>query len=121
MSRTWDALRLKAVKKARSNPVVGLPRLAAILRTKDGTEYVGFNSRKTHPLAKEFGRKQETICLHAEVDAIRQALRDSRDPSGGYMYVARVLKNGQPALAKPCEGCQRALVAFDIQNVRWST
>lgn len=110
----------RAIELARQNPIKGLPRVAALLVTKNGDEYVGFNSYKTHPLAKRFGRNNQSICLHAEVDAIRKWLRNEGRESGGTMYVARVLKNGEPALARPCEGCERALVAFGIEEVEWT-
>lgn len=111
----------EVIRFAQANEVKGLPRMAATLYAGDGWHpYVGFNSRKTHPLAKRFGRHEDAICLHAEIDAIRNCLRCGDDPEGGTMYVARVLKNGKPALAKPCEGCQRAIVAFGIRDVFWT-
>lgn len=91
--------------------------MCAILVTKDGQEYVGYNSRKTHPLAAKFGKNSKSYCLHAEVDAIRKCKQDC---DGAVLYVARVLKNGSPALARPCEGCQRAIMAFNIKNVEWT-
>ncbi len=114
------AMLTKAVRWARMNTVEGLPKLAAILVTKYGEEYVGLNSRKTHPLAAKFGRNSKSICLHAEVDAIRRALRDYSSLEGAKMYVARVDKGGNPRLARPCTGCQRAIVAFGIEEVEWT-
>jgi len=110
----------KAIKLARRNPVQGLPRMAAILQTKDGFEYYGFNSRKTHPLAAKFGKNPNTLCLHAELDAMRKALSNRDSLEDSILFVARVFKNGQPALAKPCEGCQRAITAFGIKEVEWT-
>lgn len=108
-----------AVSLARMNPVKGLPRMAAILKCWNGIT-TGRNSRKTHPLMAKFGRNSKSICLHAEIDAIRNAIRRGLDPEGATMYVARVTRDGKPALAKPCEGCQRAIVAFGIKDVQWT-
>jgi deoxycytidylate deaminase len=94
--------------------------MAAILTTRSGKAYTGFNSRKTHPLAKKFGRNEKAICIHAEIDAIRRCVASGDDPRGGSLWVARVLKDGQRALAKPCEGCQRAILAFEINEVEWT-
>lgn len=110
----------KAVPFAITNTVKGLPRMAALLWV-DGQMFVGLNSRKTHPLAKKFSKNDKTICLHAEIDAIRKCISCGIDPSGGVMAVARVLKNNTPALAKPCAGCASAIVAFGIRNVEWTT
>lgn len=110
----------KAIALARNNPVKCLPQMAAILVTKDGEEYVGYNSRKTHPLARKFGRNTSSVCLHAEIDAIRKGLRSEDGLSNSKMYVARVFKDGRPALAKPCGGCQRAIIAFGISEVEWT-
>lgn len=110
----------KAIECAKKNPVVGLPRMASILVTREGTEFVGYNSRKTHPLAAKFGKNSKCFCLHSEVDAIRRCLIAGYQPMGGTLYVARVLKNNQPAMAMPCSGCQRAIIAFGIKNVEWT-
>lgn len=112
---------LEAAQFATINPIVSLPRMAAVLKTKDGKTHVGFNSKKTHPLAKRFGRNSQAICLHAEVDAIRKAIRSGSETFGSSLYVARILKNGTPAMAKPCPGCQRAIIAFGIKEVEWTT
>lgn len=110
-----------AIKIALNNPIQKLPRMGAVLKTKNSFWHGGQNSYKTHPMAKKFGRNEKSLCLHAEVDAIRNCLRFGDDPSGGTLYVARVLKNGKPAMAKPCEGCERAIVAFGIKDVEWTT
>lgn len=109
-----------AVGAALSNPVEGLPRMAAILVTRSGNAYTGYNSRKTHPLAKRFGRNDQAICIHAEIDAIRRAVAAGDDLRGSRMWVARVFRDGRPALAKPCIGCQRAIVSFGIVEVEWT-
>lgn len=112
----------KAISFARSNPVKGLPRMAAMIVNKRGQLIsVGFNSRKSDPMAAKYGRHPEAVYPHAELAALKQALRFLEDDelANCTMYVARVKKDGSPALAKPCEGCQRALAEFGMGNVEW--
>ena len=110
----------QAVEYARLNPVTTLPRHAAVL-TNGRFSFVGFNSHKTHPLQARFGRNEKAVCLHAEVDAIVKATRAGHtDLSSFSMYVARVLKDGSPALSKPCKGCQDALMSFNVKHVDWT-
>ena len=116
----------KAINLAKRNPIDKLPRkdrlprMAAIIVTKDGREYVGFNSKKTHPLMAKFGKNEKAICLHAEVDAIRQSVRCKAELAGSTMYIARVDRKGLPRLAKPCIGCRRAIISFGIREVEWT-
>lgn len=111
-----------AIELAKNNPIEKLPALAAVLVLKEGGYVTGYNRLKTHPLQARFSSRPGAIYLHAEVDAIVNALRyhTLSDLDGSALYVARVLKNGQPALAKPCAGCQRAIVHFGIQHVEWT-
>lgn len=111
----------EATLLALANPIQKLPRMGAVLLTKDKNWHGGMNSYKTHPLAKKFGRNDKSICLHAEIDAIVSCIRKGDDPEGGTLFVARVLKNGKAALAKPCEGCQKAIIHFGIKDVEWTT
>lgn len=102
-------------------PVAGA-KVAAIIRTPYGREFVGVNSRKTHPLQAKFGKNDKAICKHAEVDAIVTALRwiDTDDLRGSIIYVARAKADGSDGMAKPCEGCQKALIAFDFADCIWT-
>lgn len=98
--------------------------MAAVLYSRNGTKIgEGMNKMKSHPLAKKFSKHEEAIFLHAEIAAIADALRQ-RYPSnleGSTLYVARVLANGTPAMAKPCAGCQKAIIEFGIGDVVWTT
>lgn len=113
-----------AIELALTNPYSGhLPRMGAVLANRGGLLGVGYNRLKSHPLQAKFSGRPGAIYLHAEIDAVVSALRDFSMPEieGSTLYVARVLKNGQPGLAKPCPGCQRAIMHFGIANVEWTT
>jgi len=72
---------------------------------------------------QRFCKHPEAVWLHAEIDCIvkvvnrygTEALKDSE------LYVARVLKDGSLANSQPCEGCQRAIEAFQIKRVFYTT
>lgn len=91
--------------------------MASIIYNKKTIVSQGFNSRKTHPLTLKFGKHSDAICIHAELAALIGA---KQDVTGMNMAVARVLKNGTPALAKPCEGCFRAIISYGIADVIWT-
>jgi Cytidine and deoxycytidylate deaminase zinc-binding region len=91
--------------------------MAAIL-VVDGREYVGLNSYKTHPLQARFSKHNQAIHQHAEIAAVVRA--KDRRLSSAKLYVARVDKAGNPALAKPCLGCFRMIEAFGIRNIKWT-
>lgn len=112
----------EALEIAKTIPPRKLPRLAAILVKNGRVMGVGKNTKKSHPLQKRFSNDENKITLHAEIDCIRNALRKHKDEelSGATMYVARVMKNGQRAIAKPCRVCQKALGAYGIDRVFWT-
>lgn len=124
-----------AISQALQNPIspIGrnsISRFAAVL-TDGNKTYVGWNTYKTHPLQKKFGMNEESVHLHAELAAINGIIRwkaklcgknyDSvTDLSDYKMTIARVLKDGTPAMAMPCEGCQRAIIHYGIRDVKWT-
>jgi len=109
-----------AIKEAINNGIIKLPKLAAVLVTRDKHVFIGRNRLKTHPLQSRFGRNQHSIYLHAEIDAIVQAAKAHEDITGSSLYIARVWRDGTLALAKPCAGCERAIVHFGIEIVEWT-
>lgn len=88
----------------------------------------GVNSYKTHPLMLQYGENEHKIHLHAEVDAIKNALRliTQEQLTQCSLYVVRVKRPTQQskewtyALAKPCLGCQRMITEFGIKEVLWT-
>lgn len=81
---------------------------------------VGTNKFRSHPLQAKFGRNNECIYLHAEIDAINSARKRNIDPTGSILYVARA-KNGSLRNSKPCGGCQKAIDFYNIKMVYYST
>ena len=91
-------------------------RLGAILVYKNNIVSIGMNSYKTHPL---MAARTEWPFLHAEQHAIVRAGVDNCE--GLDLYIARVLKNNDLALSKPCDVCTELIKDVGIKNVYYST
>lgn len=112
-------------KVAESVPPVRTARIAAGLVYKNELISVGTNQYKSHPFQSKYGKNSCAIYLHAEVDCIKNALRTNSmdDISRSTMYIVRrkfkdqYRKHFENGLACPCDGCRRAIAAFDISNV----
>lgn len=121
----WNILEKVAIA---SEPV-GRAQLAACLVYKNELISIGTNKYKTHPLAKKFQKNKNTDCLHAEIDAIKNALRvvDVDFLAKCTMYILRVKRPDHDhkqyvhGLSKPCCGCQHAIESFNIKNVYFTT
>lgn len=108
---------------------VSRSRLAAMLVYKNDVIAIGYNKKKTHPMARRFQKHQEAIYLHAEVDCIKNALRLVEPDllQKCTMYVLRIKRpDCNPkafvrAMAKPCCGCQHAIEQFGIKKVYYTT
>lgn len=104
-------------------------KLAAAIVRNNRIISIGLNSRKSHPLQAKYSKNDQAIFLHAEIDAIKNALREVEVDGleRMEMYVCRV-KKPKPfskrwvwGLAKPCCGCQRAIHAFGLKRVVFTT
>ena len=91
-------------------------RLGAILVHRNIIVSIGMNSYKTHPLMAE---RTEWPFLHAEQHAIIRAGVDNCE--GLDLYIARVLKNNDLALSKPCKVCIELIKDVGIKNIYYST
>lgn len=88
----------------------------------------GVNQMKTHPMMMGEGYREDQLYMHAEVDAIRNALRviDREQLKQCDMYIVRVKrpyiksKTWVHGLAKPCPGCQQVIDNFGLKNVYWT-
>lgn len=120
-NKIWNVLEKVAI----ATEPVSRQRLAACLVYKNEIIAIGFNKRKSHPIAKRFQKHEEAIYLHAEVDCIKNALRTYSEEiiSKSTMYVLRVKRPDDNhnafirGLAKPCPGCQHAIDQFNVKRV----
>ena len=100
----------------RSNKVVSL------ITYKNRVVSFGENSGKSSPMQAKFGKNCEAIYLHAEIDAIKGALREIEisEFSKCTIYTCRSFSNNIMKKAKPCSGCLRAILHFGIKRVVFS-
>ena len=98
-------------------------RHAACIVYKNEISSFGINQRKSHPFQQQYSKNNDAIYLHAEIDAIKNALRkiNQKQLSKSTMYVIRIKHNEKKQMvwgnSKPCIGCARAIAEFDIKNV----
>ena len=116
-----------AIKHARTNPILprgrnSISRFGCVIT--DGFRFFkGHNSYRTHPWQAKYGARTglpEAVHVHSEIAALVQATRSGIVPSRSTVFVARVLKDGSPALAKPCPGCLMALTEFGFTDIHWT-
>ena len=88
---------------------------------------VGKNQKKTHPFQKRFSKNDDCIFLHAETDAIKNALKTlhthSLDECDLYVLRLKQASRQGPTITGnclPCPGCMRAIAEFDIRNVYYT-
>ena len=102
-------------------------RLAAGIIYKNTLVSVGVNSYKTDHFQAKYSKNEKAIQLHAEVSAIKNALRQLSvdDIQKATLVVVRVKRKTNkepysPAMAKPCSGCRRCMIEFGIKNVYYT-
>ena len=102
---------------------VGNQTLAACVVKRNKIISFGHNKKKTHPLQNKFNKHPQAIYLHAEIDAIKNALKrlSVEDLVGSTLYIVRTKKDGSEGLAKPCCGCMQAIESFNIGKVIYTT
>lgn len=124
INRIFDILKEVAI----ATPKVAGARVSAAIVIKNKIISIGVNSLKSSPLqAKYAANKNLSIFLHAEIAAIKNALRklDVEDFSKSSLYICRMKKDIYDnrmihGLAKPCPGCRRAIAEFNIKRSFYS-
>lgn len=104
-------------------------KMAAAIAIRGQIISLGQNSKRTHPMAARYCRHGDAIFMHAEISAISNSLNhiSTEQLKSSTLYIHRVKRPTQFAvdwadgLAKPCSGCARAIVAFKIPRVVFST
>lgn len=77
---------------------------------------IGINKDRNHPNIVTPGRAPVDCAIHAEIDALRRA----GNVRGATMYNARVNKQGEPRMSKPCDNCQAAIDEAGIKRIVWT-
>src|SRR5574343_295317 len=107
---------------------VSKARICAALVYKNKIISYGFNQSKTHPMAVKYGKHPEANQLHAEIHCIRNAINKYGVDvlKKCTLIVSRAKKNNEIdgylwGMAKPCSGCEAAIVEFGIPIVVYTT
>lgn len=79
-------------------------RLGSIGIRNDGTMVSSFNSPTRIP----------NPCAHSEFRLAKKL------DQGAVVYVARILKSGELAMARPCRNCMRALMSRRVKRIYYS-
>ena len=116
-------------KVAATVPPVAQARFAAAIVYQNNIVSFGINSRKSCPFQKRFGKNEDSIYLHSETSAIKNALRliTLDDLTKSTLYICRVKYVDESkkrfifGLSKPCFGCSKAITEFGIKRVIYTT
>jgi len=111
---------------------VAAAKIAAMITIKNKPISFGVCQYKTDPFQAKYGKNSDSICLHAEINSIKNALRKIHvdELKNCTMYIARI-KNKRinnehnlfeqiTGLAKPCSGCNKAIIEFGIKRVYYT-
>lgn len=93
-------------------------KLGAAIFAKKRLISVGANNAKTHPLSRFYGRP---VTVHAEMQAIIRAKNVVESLEGMVLIVARIKRNGEIGMARPCSGCQAIIRQNGIKEVWYTT
>lgn len=93
-------------------------KLGAAIFAKKRLISVGANNAKTHPLSRFYGRP---VTVHAEMQAIIRAKNVVESLEGMVLVVARIKRNGEIGMARPCSGCEAIIRRNGIKEVWYTT
>ena len=128
MKKVNEGILNTLTKVAEANDDSNIRFAAAVVRGNKIVS-VGFNHMKSHPFQAKFAKNEMAIFLHAEVHAIKNALREVNvdELSKCDIYITRVKRKmaGDKqfvwGLSKPCPGCQRAIAEFGFRRTIYTT
>lgn len=98
-------------------------RISSAVVYKNDIVSIGVNQNKTHPFQALHARHEESIYWHAETHAIHNALKriSSDKLSQSVLYVCRIDQAHNYCLARPCEGCIKAISKFKLKGLVYTT
>ena len=92
-------------------------RIGAVVAKGSRVLSFGINKYKSHPQQIN-PYTLNTGLIHAELNAI---INCRTDITGGTIYISRLLKNGLPALSKPCKSCMKMISLYGIKKIVYTT
>ena len=76
----------------------------------------GWNRKHSHPKLVEWGYPEHSD-IHSEMDL---AIQGEHTIYGRTIYVARITRDGEWALARPCAACMGMLAYLEARRVIWT-
>lgn len=105
-----------AIELAEGNDRYPKWSLGAVI-TKGGSVFgKGINKKRNDP---RFNPNGVGCSEHAEIAALRDARKS--DLNNAIIFVARIGRNGELAMARPCNDCREALLDAGIKKVVFTT
>jgi len=103
-------------------------QIGAAVVYNDSVISIRFNTMKTSPFQKRFGKNPKAIHIHAETRAIKDGINsigiDKLNKCALFILRLRYLdvekKQMIWGMAKPCSGCQSLITHFGIKRVFYS-
>lgn len=101
-------------------------KVTAGLYIKNELISIGWCQYRTSPFALKYGKNAQSLCIHAENGAIKQALHrysvDDLENAKTILYIARAKRfevgsSWVWGLSAPCNGCMRLIADFNIKRV----
>lgn len=102
-------------------------KIGAVVVYKGKVISIGRNMVKTHPLQSKYDGyrldpKYIPVSTHAETNALSKIIeRDDIVWSKCSIYIYREVRNGQVAMARPCNSCMQLMKDLGIINVYYTT
>lgn len=100
-------------------------RVGSILIYKNKIYATGFNMQKSTPIQYYYNKYRDFIPLHhdihAEVMCISRAKKLNIDFNKSTLIIARILKNGEYAIARPCPACMHYAKNTGIRHIYYTT
>jgi deoxycytidylate deaminase len=108
---------------------IGAARISAAVAIRNDIISTGYCQKRTHPFQARYSKNPDSIYLHAETNAISNSLNHiGKDVlAKATLYIHRVKHPGRGSgewidgMARPCPGCMRAILAFGLKKVVYST
>ena len=106
-------------------------KIGSVLVYKGSKLAVGFNSTKTNPVQKKYNKLRPDFnvndscihnnSIHSEMMTLNKVKYLDIDFSKTALFVYRELRDGTPALAKPCAACSAMIKKLGIKDIYYTT
>ena len=118
-------------KEASKNSNFPQHKLGAVIIYHGVPLAIGYNTTKTSPVQKYYNKKRKGFdveadyennnSIHSEMMALNKVKYLDIDFNKTAIFIYRELKNGTPALARPCAACSQRIKDLGIKDIYYSS